>query len=57
MSTVHTYPVADLIEHETEGDGCPCGPQVVQVIGPDGTAGKQVIHHSLDGRELREQQR
>ena len=55
--TVHTYPVNDLIEHELEGDGCACGPRVVQVIGEDGSSGTQVIHHSLDGRELREQPR
>lgn len=54
---VHTYPTRDLIEHELEGDGCACGPRVVQVIGPDGATGQQVVHHSLDGRELTEPSR
>lgn len=48
---VHTYPVADLIEHETEGDECPCGPTVEPVERDDGSIGWHLIHHSLDGRE------
>lgn len=49
MSVQHVYPVADLIEHETEGDDCPCGPTVEFVDG-----GSVVVHHSLDKREATE---
>lgn len=52
MGVVHTYPVADLIEHELEGDDCVCGPDIVFSEG-----GHQVVHHSLDGRELTEPKR
>lgn len=51
MTTIHTYPVADLIEHVTDGDGCPCGPTTEPVMRDDGSNGWVVIHHSLDGRE------
>lgn len=51
MSAVHTVPVADLIEHDTEGDGCPCGPTIEPVPRDDGSMGWHLIHHSLDGRE------
>jgi hypothetical protein len=49
---VHTYPTNDLMEHELEGEDCPCGPEVVPVPREDGSMGWQVVHHSLDGREL-----
>lgn len=52
MKTVHTYPVDDLIEHDTEhGGDCPCGPVVEAVFLDDGSNNWHVIHHSLDGRE------
>ena len=51
MTTVHTFPVDDLIAHVTEGDGCPCGPTIEPVRLDDGSMGWQAIHHSLDGRE------
>jgi len=54
VSTVHTYPVADLIEHETEGEACPCGPTTEPVPRDDGSTGWLLIHHSLDGREQKE---
>lgn len=44
------YPTRDLIEHETVGDDCPCGPTTEFVPG-----GSVVVHHSLDGRELSEE--
>ena len=47
----HVLPVNDLIEHEDEGDGCVCGPDVRFEPG-----GRIVVHHSLDGRELIEAQ-
>jgi hypothetical protein len=53
MSTVHTVPVGDLIEHERSGGAlcdCVCGPEVEFVA----NGGVVVVHHSLDGRELDE---
>lgn len=45
---LHTYPVADIVDHDTENfDECICGPDVVFFD----NGNKQVIHHSLDGRE------
>jgi len=26
--TVHVYPNNDLIEHDTDGSDCPCGPNI-----------------------------
>jgi hypothetical protein len=54
VTTVHVYPVADLIDHETEGDDCPCGPTTEAVPADDGSMGWLVTHHSLDGRERTE---
>jgi hypothetical protein len=51
---VHTYPANDLIEHLTDGQDCPCGPTDEPVLRDDGSYGWQIIHHSLDGREMRE---
>lgn len=51
MTTVHTYPLNDLIAHELDGDDCPCGPTTEPVMRADGSNGWHVIHHSLDGRE------
>lgn len=49
--TSHTYSVDDLIEHDTDGGECPCGPETVPVERDDGSIAWQVIHHALDGRE------
>jgi hypothetical protein len=47
---VHTYPLNDLVEYDTENfDECICGPDVEFV-----DVGRHIIHHSLDGRELDE---
>lgn len=55
MATVHTIPVNDLIEHDTDSeDACPCGPTPEHVPNPDGPDGWLIKHHSLDGRELTE---
>jgi len=54
MSTVHVLPIADLIEHEGEGDDCPCGPTAEPVSRDDGSVGWIIVHHSLDGRECHE---
>lgn len=54
MSTVHVAPVADLIEHDTDGVECMCGPSTEAVFRDDGSNGWLVVHHSLDGREAHE---
>lgn len=51
MSIVHTYPVGDLVAHDTNGGDWVCGPTTEAVFRDDGSNGWQVIHHSLDGRE------
>lgn len=55
MTTVHVIPVNDLIEHLTDGSGCPCGPTDDPVERDDGSYGWVAIHHPLDGREMAEQ--
>jgi hypothetical protein len=45
----HVYPINDLVEHISEGDGCACGPTPRL----EGEAWIYV-HHSIDGRELTE---
>jgi hypothetical protein len=47
--------VKDLIEHLTDGTDCPCGPTDKPVARDDGSYGWVALHHSLDGRELHEQ--
>ena len=54
MTTVHTYPLNDLIAHELDGDDCPCGPTTEPVPAGDGSIGWVIVHHSLDGREANE---
>lgn len=55
MTTVHTIPANDLIEHDTSGQqDCVCGPTTEPVECDDGSFGWVVVHHSLDGRELQE---
>lgn len=51
---VHVYPVRDLMEHETDGADCLCGPATEAVSRDDGSYGWLVMHHSLDGRERNE---
>lgn len=49
----HVYPVDDLVEHNTNGDDCVCGP--TWVLLNDGEGDVWLLrHHSLDGREMRE---
>ncbi len=55
MSTIHVLPIGDLIEHEATGTGCVCGPRERPVEGEDGSIGWVVVHSSLDGRELTEE--
>jgi hypothetical protein len=51
---VHVHPLGDLIEHDTTGDDCPCGPTTEPVQRDDGSTGWVIRHHSLDGREANE---
>jgi hypothetical protein len=49
--TVHVVPTDDLMDHDTSGETCVCGPEVEPVFRDDGSNGWLVTHHSLDGRE------
>lgn len=51
VSTVHTLPVGDLIEHKDFGDDCPCGPTVHPVVRDDGSVG-WLISHRLPAESL-----
>lgn len=52
MAIVHVHPVDDLIEHELEGDDCPCGVTTEPVRDDEtGAVGWLISHNSLDGRE------
>lgn len=53
-NTVHVYPVGDLIQHDVDGGECPCRPDTEAVPCDDGSYGRLVTHHSMDGRELAE---
>jgi len=53
VSTWHTYPTGDVIEHILSDD-CPCGPTTEPVPRDDGSMGWLALHHSLDGREFTE---
>lgn len=48
---IHTIPLDDLIVHVTDGEDCPCGPEVRPVECDDGHINWQIVHHALDGRE------
>lgn len=50
---MHTMPINDLVEHESSED-CICGPTCNPVERNDGTIGYLYVHHSLDGREMLE---
>ena len=52
MSEAHVVPLNDLIEH-TSDDECACGPEARPMPQADGSMKWLMIHHSLDGRELR----
>jgi hypothetical protein len=57
MSGIHVLPVGDVVEHETTSD-CICGPDVEYIdpeTGETYPSGPLVVHHSLDGREEREE--
>lgn len=50
---LHVVPLGDAVEH-TADDGCVCGPTARPVEADDGAVGWIMVHHSLDGRELAE---
>lgn len=50
---VHVYPLADLVDHDTDTEGCVCGPRV-ECVPSDSGDGWLVVHASLDGREANE---
>lgn len=47
---IHVIPVGDLIDHDTSGEECICGPDAELID----TGVWLISHHSLDGRELGE---
>jgi hypothetical protein len=49
MSDMHVVPINDLMEHDTDGKPCPCGPEYLEE-----SCGVVVVHQSCDGREKRE---
>lgn len=55
MEPIHVVPIDDLIEHDSSGDDCICGPEIIPVERDDGSFGYLVSHYSLDGRELYEE--
>ncbi|MEU0787571.1 hypothetical protein ABZ341_39275 [Streptomyces sp. NPDC006173] len=57
MTAMHVEPIDDLIEHDTSGTPCVCGPTERPVKRDDGSVGWVVVHNSLDGRELHESDR
>jgi hypothetical protein len=54
MSTLHVVPVDDLVEHNTDGEDCVCGPTIEPLELDDGSMGWVITHHSLDNREAKE---
>lgn len=46
-SPAHVWPELDVIEHELEGEGCPCGPTIEPVPREDGSMGWLITHHEL----------
>ena len=57
MSVYHVHPLDDLVSHDTSSGGdCVCVPTAEPVMRDDGSAGWLMVHHSLDGRELEEQE-
>jgi len=54
-NSMHIMPKNDLILHVSDDD-CVCGPQPEMVKRGDGSVGWLMVHHSLHGRELKENQ-
>ncbi|MFZ3592326.1 hypothetical protein [Streptomyces sp. BH104] len=52
-NTLHVTPLHDQVGHDTstaEPD-CVCGPEGRPAAQEDGSVGRLLVHHSLDGRE------
>lgn len=47
-NTVHVYPDGDFIEHDTDTDGCVCGPTVEHVTPDGGGTAWLYTHHPLN---------
>jgi hypothetical protein len=48
---VYIVPLDDIVEH-SQSPTCICGPQLLETQLADGSAGSQLVHASMDGREL-----
>ncbi|MER8220894.1 hypothetical protein ABTZ58_09940 [Streptomyces sp. NPDC094143] len=53
---LHVVPLGDAVEHVAEDD-CVCGPTLKPIVGDGGSIQWLMIHHSLDGREIIEEDR
>lgn len=51
---LHVIPTDDLIDHESS-ELCVCGPTAEEITSGQGY-GWLLVHHSLDGRELAEEE-
>ena len=51
VTDLHVFPLNDLVDHDTDGGDCVCGPTTEPVERDDGSIGWVVCHHALDGRE------
>lgn len=51
---LHVVPLGDAVEHVSDDD-CVCGPTAKPIKGDDGAVQWIMVHHSLDGRELTEE--
>lgn len=47
---VHVVPIEDLITHTFKD--CVCVPSAKHIERVDGSTGRIMVHHSLDGREV-----
>jgi hypothetical protein len=48
---LHVLPLNDLLEHEEDGDDCPCLPHVEAVPRDDGSTGWLIVHNAWDCRQ------
>lgn len=52
---IHVVPDDDVIDHEMD-DRCVCGPKEVLVVENDHYEGSIMMHASLDGREVSDEE-
>lgn len=50
-AALHVLPIGDLVEHVSDDD-CLCGPTAKPIKADDGSVQWIMVHHSLNGREL-----